>query len=288
MIGHVDSFCALDRGTVTIMPPDLFHTFPRNINDDEMNANYVPPEEETFSWKDTSYYLMLCEVLICQKSIDHRYRGLANFSDEECWALNKQRIDNLSISFQRKYMTVPDTGIPIQKYSRAGAGILPTAMNLLLRRPQCPRPGYVVPAWDQFDVLATSLSLLRLKMARQEEFKIYAWKEWVPWHALAVTLAEICTDPQRPLAREAWPVACVCFERYRQVVADSNSGMLWRPIARLMKRARRIMEGSLSGEEAATGQSSVVDANVDLNGYIPQTANMDGFPGKLFITCLCF
>jgi hypothetical protein len=75
----------------------------------------------------------------------------------------------------------------------------------------------------------------------------WAWKNWVQWHALAVVLAELTIHPQGERFNWAYSVATKSFEHYARIIADSESGMLWKPIAKLMRRVKRIKQGACSG-----------------------------------------
>ena len=59
------------------------------------------------------------------------------------------------------------------------------------------------------------------------------------WHSLGIVLARLCVAPNGALADRAWQAATVAYAHYSRVVADTEKGMLWRPVAKLMTRARQ-------------------------------------------------
>jgi hypothetical protein len=73
----------------------------------------------------------------------------------------------------------------------------------------------------------------------------WAWKNWVQWHALAIILAELLVRPQGLLSDRAYQIAMISFRHYAKIVADSESGMLWKPIAKLMRRVQKLRQGAL-------------------------------------------
>ena len=239
-IGLMDAYAAMDRGTVTMMSPHLFSTFPRNINDAEMTPEFVAEENEEFYWKDTSFFIMMCESMKCHKYMDR----VGDFHQpDQVYAINKQRVDSLARLFQKRYSNIPTTAGALQRFAKAGSQAMVASIQLILRRPQCPQPHHHVPDFDDFDILGEALEVLKKgNNVKIKEFTPWLWKDWVPWHALAVSLAELCTQPQHALANQAWPVLLHCFERYKKAVADGKSGMLWRPIARLMARAESVRD----------------------------------------------
>jgi hypothetical protein len=82
----------------------------------------------------------------------------------------------------------------------------------------------------------------------------------VKWFALAVVLAELCTA-RGSSADRAWIVAQQSFDDYATVVADTKSGLLWRPIAKLMQRARKLREVQMEMPQviAATADGNDTD-----------------------------
>jgi hypothetical protein len=72
---------------------------------------------------------------------------------------------------------------------------------------------------------------------------------WVPWHGLAVALAELCVCKDPATMTQYWPVVEQLFHRSSMSIADSQHGMLWKPLEKLMNQAqahKREMIGSHS------------------------------------------
>lgn len=77
----------------------------------------------------------------------------------------------------------------------------------------------------------------------------------VQWHALAATLAELCVQDKGPLVERAWKVVEVVFEDWAEHIADSRTGMLWRPIKKLMSKAQaKRAESSMKSMSITTQQ----------------------------------
>jgi len=74
----------------------------------------------------------------------------------------------------------------------------------------------------------------------------WSWSNRVHWHSFGVVLAKLCVEPNSKLATRAWNVVEGSFIQYGKKVADSEKGMLWRPLEKLMiaaRQARAKMEG---------------------------------------------
>ncbi|KPM43350.1 hypothetical protein AK830_g3180 [Neonectria ditissima] len=98
------------------------------------------------------------------------------------------------------------------------------------------------PRVSRETMLRTSLSVMELRerMTQREWGDRYAWwtDTYVQWHPLAVALAELCVQTQGELVDRAWAVVERNFPSSRDHVADYSSGALWRPIKKLLKKAR--------------------------------------------------
>ena len=64
------------------------------------------------------------------------------------------------------------------------------------------------------------------------------FKTYVQWHALAATLVELSVQTTGPLVDRAWRIVDVVFDDWSNRIADSPSGMLWRPIKKLRSKAQ--------------------------------------------------
>jgi len=78
----------------------------------------------------------------------------------------------------------------------------------------------------------------------------------VHWHGLAIVLARLCIAPNGDLADRAWQAATVAYAHYSRVVADTEKGMLWRPVAKLMTRARQARAKSQGRANEPTSRGS--------------------------------
>lgn len=58
------------------------------------------------------------------------------------------------------------------------------------------------------------------------------------WHALAVALAELCVQTEGVLVDRAWTTVERVLPLLSHKVADSKKGALWRPIRKLLRKAR--------------------------------------------------
>ena len=145
---------------------------------------------------------------------------------------------------QNQYGTAPTK---IQAFTLSVAQESLVAMTLLFHRPLHKRgknqEAYALGKIDNNELLVMATEVLERSQSKRTwfEFAQWAWFKWVKWFALAVVLAELCAA-RGSSADRAWIVAQQSFEDYATIVADTKSGLLWKPIVKLMQRARSIRE----------------------------------------------
>lgn len=119
-----------------------------------------------------------------------------------------------------------------------------SGLMLFTIRPMHLHPQVKAPRMEDSSVLNLAVDIL----AKHDEIlttpftEPWRWFVWVQWHALAVALAELCSRTEGPDIERAWRVVDIAFQRYAEQVADTERGMLWQPIEKLMKRAKQNRE----------------------------------------------
>jgi hypothetical protein len=77
------------------------------------------------------------------------------------------------------------------------------------------------------------------------------------WHPLAVTLSSLCTQTQGETVDRAWKLIDERLPYWGEVIADTSSGTLWRPIRKLYKKAKAArMQAQMGSLEIDSGSSS--------------------------------
>lgn len=98
-------------------------------------------------------------------------------------------------------------------------------------------------------MLQTAVAIMELQacgpasaaMSPEEFSERFIWWQdgYVPWHPLAVALAELCVQTEGPLVDRAWKTIDRVMPSWSDKVADTRKGALWRPIRKLLKQARQ-------------------------------------------------
>jgi hypothetical protein len=238
LIGVMDSQTALDRGTVPILPSKKFNAPPLDINDSDISSG-MEPLTPAPGMTDMSISMIAQEAMVCHKKLcDPPREGQDKM---EHWKYKLNLVKTLEQSWQAKYATINENASPIQKFAKFVTEDIATDINLQLRRPPFKQEWGYVPPNDDFSILETATTVLEQTMRiKAREFAPWAWKSWVKWYALALVLAELCSEPEETLASRAYAAAQKSFRSYAPLIADSKSGMLWKPIVKLMRRVEHI------------------------------------------------
>lgn len=124
-----------------------------------------------------------------------------------------------------------------QVVEHIAAGLQLVAVRPLQRHPNC-----TPPRVKGSSLLKLSVEVLQKLQALINDSRGVQWRwfesVFVPWHALAVALAELCVCEDQVLVERYWPPIELAYDRYSTLVADLQTGMLWKPVENLMKRAQ--------------------------------------------------
>ncbi|KAI1209278.1 fungal-specific transcription factor domain-containing protein [Annulohypoxylon truncatum] len=114
--------------------------------------------------------------------------------------------------------------------------------------------------------LRTAISIMELSEYLQNGpygDRFYWWANtYVQWHPLAVVLAELCTQTRGELVDRAWRTVDDVFPRWSEIIADTKSGTLWRPIRKLYKKAKAARIAAVGAAAAAATPAPASATNV--------------------------
>ncbi|GAB7365685.1 hypothetical protein MBLNU230_g7025t1 [Neophaeotheca triangularis] len=255
-IGILDVQSAFDRGTKLLLAHDVDPAFPLNINDDEISpfSPDLPVSQPTLRCTDMILSCTTHRAMVCQRRLLRA--GMqpeeANKTPAEIWKQKLSVIESFENYVNELTAVCSVSSTPFSRFTiMCGHGCLVTE-KLLLRRPIQHQVHAKPSVDDDFDTLQVATEVLERSMITKfnAEFLQWAWFSWVKWYALAIVLAELCARPDAPGWERAWGVAKESFETYASGIADSDSGLLWRPVKRLMQKARERV-GSLEAQMAA-------------------------------------
>lgn len=256
-IGVLDLAASLDRASEPMMQSAwLDYVLPANINDDDiwhgMDVPFKEHPEGTFT--DMTQTSIIAAAQSVARSI-----GFTDFIEPTVRSSQKRQevLDN----FRKTANTLLSGCRPEQSsYHLYVSRVALTIFGWL--QLGCVRPiqrgrNWVPPPVEGDVLLSLAADNLQKLMETASDPAMRPWmwfgSMWVPWHGLAVALAELCVCKDPATISKHWPVVEQVYHQSSFVIADSQHGMLWKPLQRLMNQARahrKQLLGSESPSEA--------------------------------------
>ncbi|KAL9114084.1 MAG: hypothetical protein Q9227_001856 [Pyrenula ochraceoflavens] len=306
-IGSLDSQTSLDRGFKPLIPLEDFNSPPAVLDDLELSVSavpQVPPQRFTdMSFCHVIHHATMTMKRLCALPVESQ----DPWSD---WNDKLRSVISFEKSMRQHCERIGDSVDPLANYMRFGVEDMALNLHLLLRRPPFRQMRGSVPPWDDYNILNATVSILERSLWKSNDSRFAQWnwfaKAWVRWHALAILLVELCAPQQGKSLEKAWKIAQASFEQYGELISSADSGMLWKPIARLMKVAVQVRSGALqptlstpqsrchfrsgqSNHESLTSSqtlgSRIMEAETELHGrygssqIAPLVDSQNGFTG---------
>lgn len=272
----LDAFAAVDRGTELLIQVNSFDTpLPCNVNDSEFDESTVSITNREQGLSDMTFNLMAHSATTLTTSLlapeDSGTKG-------ETW---QQRLDsalNFGKELREKYLQYCDLSLPFHRFLYTVGNSMAASSVLRAVRPMQKHVSSVPPKVDSPFVLQLAVNSLRESEATHQDPEAEGWRWifWVQWHALAVALAGLCSIRDNELANTAWQYVEKAYERHARHVADTRSGMLWRPIEKLYKKATAFRDGATPpGNSIGISPPNVPEQNMaDLSIHLPPSTGI--------------
>lgn len=230
----------MDRGTVPMLPLSAFQFPPLDVNDSALSPPNNVPVVDSRGFNDMTHTKLIYAAMLCQRRL-YEFSSNADSTNWSHWPKMLAALDDFKQHVENDLHRFKDTtGSLAMLHIGSGPKIL-VSLQLLLRRPPYRPSRNIVPPWDDMDILEAATSVLEEHLKPiPAELVPWAWESWVQWHALAIVLAELLVQPHGSLFDRAYAAARKGFSSYITLIADGDSGMLWKPIARLMHRVQRL------------------------------------------------
>lgn len=251
-IGVLDLAAALDRAFEPMMQSAwLDHVLPANINDEDiwhgMDVPFKTHPEGTFT--DMTQTSIIAAAQSVARSI-----GFTDFIEPT--VRSSQKRQEVLANFRKTANTLLAGCRPeISSYHLYVSRLALTIFGWL--QLGCVRPiqrgrNWIPPPVPGDVLLSLAADNLQkiMETARDPAMRPWIWfgSMWVPWHGLAVALAELCVCKDPVTFKRYWPVVEQVYHQSSFVIADSQHGMLWKPLQKLMNRARAHRKQLLGGE----------------------------------------
>ena len=273
----LDTRASEDRGTETMITDGSFDTkMPANINDEDIGMTTKSPIVDRKGITNMTFACITMQVSNIGLKLNfvppQKDIPILTFEEKE------QMVKRFTDRIESTYLAGCDPTDPQTWWVCNLARLLSLKLWLVTQYPLQRRKSTqrVLPRGQS---LRTAIAFLNLveEVWQNEKSQGYVWffQTYIPWHAIAVTLAELCVEPTGPLADQAWTVIEYHYNKWSDHVADTKEGMIWRPVKNLLKRARAARERKrgFSASQVSTTTSPSFEPNV----YSPDFGLGPGF-----------
>ncbi|EAW06508.1 transcription factor domain-containing protein [Aspergillus clavatus NRRL 1] len=248
-IGFLDIETAMDRASEPIMQASWFESHPlANVNDTdiEFDMNHPVPDSDAFT--DMTFTLIILKAQSVARSL-----SFSDFTEPavKSMTLRQQLVLDFKHTASRLLHTASPDRIPFHWMAHQVAQCTAAALQLISLRPLQRTTSFVPPRVraDSLLSLATTVLQRSHNLVADPRSRPWRWIEhlFVPWHGLAVAIAELCVCDDPALMHRYWPPVEAAFARLGGLVADTRRGLLWKPIEKIMARAQARRAQLLSG-----------------------------------------
>ncbi|KAL3478776.1 fungal-specific transcription factor domain-containing protein [Aspergillus californicus] len=238
-----------EHGTVSLIDTKLFDTrLPLNVNDDDISPDMKEEPSEQVGYTNMSLFLTLCELQSAFRRVaftcpipsgggtGHQPGACANV------------VQTINKRVEERYLKHFDLSDPIQWLIATTARLTLTRMWLVIHHP-IPGPESQMSDEAREGLFISSIEMIEFLflLKNDQNIKQWSWRfsDHIRWLAVAMVLAELCVRPLSPLTDRAW-LAVTTMDNHRLQNENQRKGMFWRPLAKLMERAKSVKAKQLA------------------------------------------
>ncbi|KAI1030165.1 hypothetical protein LB504_010453 [Fusarium proliferatum] len=242
--------CLLDmrssefHGYEPIARGDMFDTkLPLNINDSDITPHMTESPKEHEGHTQMTFCLIRCEVMKAGWKVGYasptpRSTATAARGDGELI------VQELKRRLEERYLRYCDESVPFMLFTSKVAQLIVARTGLIVDFPRKQREAYTSTVIrDQ--LFSASMEVLELSSFILTNSSISKWtwhsKAHIQWHAAIFVLSEICSRPASAECDQAWEFINTVHNRWG-MNERGKRGNLWRPVQRLMVKARYVRE----------------------------------------------
>ena len=236
-----------DRGSDPIILPGTFNTKrPANINDDDMDPQSTLPivERHSFTEMTKSFvtYIMWQNAIVVGY-VPPVQEGEQELAPKVSFEQKEASIVAMEKQVEREILIYCDSSNPLAWTTSVIARLIMARLRLALYHPPLHDNRSPLHQSVPHDVvLLAAVQTLEYSHLLETDPAAEPWRwfcrTYVPWHALAAALAELCVKDRGQLVDRTWRIVEMVFNNSAARIADSRKGMLWRPMKKLWNKAQ--------------------------------------------------
>lgn len=266
--------------------------FPLNINDDEITPEMTDTPKEHDGWTETTFDLIRCTVTTSIRRINWAPAGpspcrakSANMTLED----KEKLIEELHQYIESHYLHHCDLKDPLQWVGATVTRLIMAKLWLVVHHPfQRNDRGEGLPQEVKDRMFLTSLEVIEFSHLLETERTTAKWgwlfRTHIQWHAVAYVLSQLTVRTSGSQVDKAWATIESVFEEWGGVVGSRKRGMLWKPLRKLMAKARDARSRALRKQamfplDGSLGPAhpAATDPSTTGTGFTPMPL-VDGMP----------
>ena len=287
----LDEQGAQDRASDPIITQDSYTTRkPLHLDDEDLTPEGLEEPKQRDRFTDMTFSSICHEVTntcVLLNFVSPSQSTLMQKDVAGAWDQRRDLVINTQRTVQEKFLRHCDLTIPFHSATYRVAEIIIASLWLLLYRPLQKQVSYATSLQATHpNILHLSVEVLEKAHHLNTDASATALRwlksNYTQWHALAITLAELCIQAEGPTVERAWCAVDAMFAWTEQTVADSSTGLLWSPIRKLARRARTARQQHLQTLSAGPlDDQFAVRGSAPITTQLPISSMVDRGPGAM-------
>ncbi|KAF5698317.1 transcription factor [Fusarium globosum] len=242
--------CLLDmrssefHGYEPIVRDDMFDTkLPLNINDSDITSHMTESPKAREGYTQITFCLIRCEVMKAGWKVGYA-SPTPSSTATAARGDGELIVQELKSLLEERYLRYCDESVPFMLFTSKVAQLIVARTGLIVDFPRKQKEAYTSTVIRD-RLFSTSMEVLELSSFILTNTSISKWtwhsKAHIQWHAAIFVLSEICSRPASAECDQAWEFINTVHNRWG-MNERGKRGNLWRPIQRLMVKARYVRE----------------------------------------------
>lgn len=241
----------------------------RHVNDSDLNRTTGPlPNKEGLT--DMTFAFVTYHLQLAGRQLNFQERSDDSTSTATDWDRRQKHAQQFeSSALQLLHFCDPEASNQAW-FTWHGTQCLVSGIRLSVLRPLHGR-GIPPPRMgSDGELLRVALSVLEKTqlMHTDPRGEGFRWYITIPWHVVAIAIAEcyVCTDVG--LIRRAWPVVEACYRQHEAIIAKYSGGILQGPLGKLMRRTRQKLATLLESDDGVEVVGRSGSNDMDLSSAV--------------------
>ena len=278
----LETRAADERASESLLTPASFEIpLPCNLNDDDFSAESQQPLQGRTGPTDMTMCLLGIDAACTAQKV--RPRPVTHGDGSTSFQEGEEAVRDYARRFESVYLTHCDFSKPRTKVLSTVGYYWTYKLWLLLYYPLSQQISKHSRTPRQGLQLATIFLRHNSILDHHSTSEDLAWffRSYVPWHAVAVALTEMCREPRGIHADRAWNLVDPCFDEWSERIGDSKSTTVWSHVKLLREKVRSMRRG-LQDADHQKGPSSTSIAATEMPNFLSPEMGRDGSNNTAF------